>query len=64
MGKYIVDFELAGDIEVEAKTKEAAIETVEGMNNDELIEHILNCKAGRHYADKLNTGRHNEQNTI
>lgn len=60
MDKYIVDFELTGDIEVEAKTREEAIETVEGMNNDELIDHILHCKAGRHYTDKLNTGRHNE----
>lgn len=54
MSKFIVDFELTGDVEVKAQTREKAIEKVAGMDTDELIEHVQHYNVGKHYADKVN----------
>lgn len=54
MSKFIVDFELTGDVEVKAKTREMAIEKVAGMDTDKLVEHVQHCHVGKHYADKVN----------
>ena len=53
MAKYIVDFELAGHIEVCAKTRENAKAKVENMSTQELLEHIQCFNVGKNYIEKI-----------
>jgi len=63
MSTFIVDFELTGDVEVKARTRENAIEKVADMNYNELIEYIQHLNAGKHYADKILMGDVNGNTT-
>lgn len=50
---FLVDFELAGHIEVEAQNEEDAKEIVGDMNLDEFAEHIQNFNVGKYYVDAV-----------
>lgn len=53
MPKFLVDFELAGHIEVEARTKEDAIEIVaENIKLEELLENIQHFNVGKYYVER------------
>lgn len=53
MSKFLVDFELAGHIEVEAKTENEAMEVVaEKTNIENLIENVQHFNVGRYYVEK------------
>lgn len=53
MPRYIVDFELAGHVEVDARTEKAGKEKIEKMSIGELSEHIQNFNVGKHYIEKV-----------
>ena len=50
--KYIVDFELSGDIEVQARNRNEAIIQVEEMTTAQLVSKVQNMNAGRNYCDR------------
>jgi hypothetical protein len=53
MPKFIVDFEIAGDFEVEAKNEEEAKELVENLDSGKLLDNLQSIKVGRHYIEKV-----------
>lgn len=55
MPKYVIDFELAGHVEVNARTEKSAREKVEKMSIRELSEHIQHFNVGKHYVEKMAT---------
>lgn len=52
MPKYIVDFELAGHIEVDAQTEKDGKEKIEKMSIKELSEHIQQFNVEKYYIEK------------
>jgi len=53
MPKFLVDFELTGHIEVEAKTYDEAIKIVESINPEKLLENIQHFNVGKHYVERI-----------
>lgn len=53
MPKFIVDFELAGHIEVKADSEENAKTIVENMDSQELINHVQIFNIGKNYIEKV-----------
>ena len=53
MPKFIVDFELAGHLEVKADSKEIAMAIVENMDSQELINNVQIFNVGKNYIEKV-----------
>lgn len=54
MPKFLVDFEFAGHIEVEAESKKDAIETVaEKTSLEKLLANIQHFNVGKYYAKRV-----------
>ena len=53
MPKFIVDFELAGHLEVKADSEENAMEIVENMDFQELINNVQIFNVGKNYIEKV-----------
>ena len=49
MSRFSVDFEIYGQIEVEAASKEEAKEKVEAMSTEQLSEHTNGINVGKNY---------------
>lgn len=47
-----MDFELSGDIEVQARNRDEAIRQVEEMTTAQLVANVQNMNAGRNYCDR------------
>ena len=52
MSKYIVDFEFAGHVEVEARTEKQSKEIVESMDAEKLLKYVQNFNVGKYYIEK------------
>lgn len=53
MPKFLVDFEFAGHIEVEAKTENEAMEIVENINPEKLLENVQHFNVGKYYVERV-----------
>ncbi len=53
MPKFIVDFELAGHFEVKADSEENAMEIIENMDSQELINNTQIFNVGKNYIEKV-----------
>ena len=53
MPKYVIDFEFAGHVEVDAQTEKSGKEKVEKMNIKELAEYIQHFNVGKYYVEKM-----------
>ena len=53
MPKFIVDFELAGHLEVKADSEENDMEIVENMDFQELINNVQIFNVGKNYIEKV-----------
>lgn len=51
MARFIVDFELAGHVEVEAKDEEEATEKVSGMPFEQISKNIEIFNVGKNYVE-------------
>ena len=52
--KFMVDFEMAGQIPVEAKNREEAIEMVkEGEFEGVIDDYVQSLKVGEHYVEEV-----------